>query len=73
MNESMISENQQGFDSGYLEQKNQEARQIDSENKRYSNRLHYIDLHLMTTTNTSVVWVFISLTENIEDFFTAAT
>ena len=49
MNESMIPENQQVFDSGYLEQKNQEARQIDSENKRYSNRLHYIDLQAHTS------------------------
>ena len=44
MNESMIPENQQIYDSGYLEQKNQEACQIDSANKRYSHRLHYINL-----------------------------
>ena len=44
MNESMVSENQQIFDSGYLEQKNQEVCQIDSANKRYFHRLHYINL-----------------------------
>lgn len=44
MNENMVSENQQIYDSGYLEQKNQEACQITSSNKCYFRRLHYINL-----------------------------
>ncbi len=44
MNDNTISENQQIYDSGYLEQKNQEACQIDSANKRYFQRLHYVNL-----------------------------
>lgn len=46
MNENTISENQQIYDSGYLEQKNQEACQIDSANKRYFQRLHYVNLQV---------------------------
>lgn len=49
MNENMVPENQQIYDSGYLEQKNQEACQIDSANKRYSHRLHYINLQAHTS------------------------
>ena len=44
MNENILSKNQRIYDSGYLEQKNQEAHQIDSANKRYFQRLHYINL-----------------------------
>lgn len=44
MSKNTLSENQQIYDSGYLEQKNQEACQITSQNKCYSSRLHYIHL-----------------------------
>lgn len=45
MNDNRVSEPQQIYDPRYLEQKQQEACQIDSENKTYSHNLHYINLH----------------------------
>lgn len=45
MDEKRVLENQQTCDPRYLEQRHQEAYQIDSENKNYSHRLHYINLN----------------------------
>ena len=44
MNENRFPENQQIYDPGYLEQRKQEACQVDSANKTYSQKLHYINL-----------------------------
>jgi hypothetical protein len=49
MDERIAPDNRQIYDSSYLERKNQEACQIDSDNKRYSHRIHYINLQAHTS------------------------